>query len=205
MSTARYPSVLASIFLAMGLWLQASPARAVSLADLIEPDATLVSGSVVYSNFEVKVSGKGLASDLSSYIVSPSADNGFQIVLADGTPGKKGNLKLEYDATSSQNLEGAALSPEPAGGVISIKNHLKDKKNLGKLSFKNKPNDSLELAFDDLVDTFHVKSKIRVLGLAAGGSSVAQSAPTATPVPEPGTAALLAMGVLGLAARARRA
>ena len=179
-------------------WLLAAPSGAfagtLTLENLAEEGFSMESGGVEFSDFKVKVSGKGLDTDLASHGVTFDGTE-IELDLAPGFDGKKGKVKISY-TVSGTGLEGAELAA--AGDDLTVKSKLKK---LGKLFFSSsKPaKNILDLGFDP-IDSILVKSQIKSVGAATVGSSYQ----TPVPVPEPATAAMVTLGLGGLAAAGRR-
>jgi len=192
---ARTRSRLAVILLAAVSF--ALPASSMSLADLMTEGAMFQSDGVTFSDFKVKIGGKGLDRNLASHEVT--FENGtIQIQLAPGFEGKRGKMKLDYVASASgpAGLNAAGLDVD--GTDVQVKNKLKG---LGKLAFQSGKPDKQVLGLPlDAIESVRVKSKVTTLG----ASTVANSYGSATPVPEPGTAALMALGLGALAGSRRR-
>jgi hypothetical protein len=178
----------------------ASGAGATTLADLIEPDARLVIGGVVYENFAVKIKGKGLSRDLTNYGVVAEG-SGFRIEIASIEPKRGGKIKLKYDA-SGIDLTHASLSVAAAPGAslrVIRKLFGGKKKPLARMVVMNRAGWlSDEFDLDDR-NLLHVRDSVRIRG---GGAL--HTAVVATVIPQPSTGLLLGAGLLGLGLFARR-
>ena len=180
-------------------------ADAENLAELTQPGATVQFGGVEYGNFDVKIKGKGVSHDLSSYDLIADG-HGFRIQVAPSGPKNKagaqkfgGKIKLSYDA-KGVDLGSAAVSVAAQPGTpLKVVHKLFDDKKLAKLVVKSDQG-PLSGAYDLAGRSeVHIKDKIKVRGAGELASSIA-----AAPVPEPGTGLLLAAGLGGIAAVARR-
>lgn len=205
---ARAALLIAAIAASLG----GAPAAALTLADLVAGESFTQDG-VVYADFHVKVSGKGLSRDLSLYEVTPGPC-GFQIG-GDAATGRGGDgrLRITYDVSSTE--EGGVVltsvdvfSGENPDTMVKNKRRLYEGKQLiGKLFAKPMPGmDHLELGLDGL-SSVRVVDTIRVWGRFENGANVTSRYFTEDClIPEPGTGLLLSAGLLGLAtARRRRA
>ena len=202
--TSRYRCISrpCALFAALGLLFWSTSAAALTLADIADPAFSIVTGGVEFSNFEVKIRGKGLSRDLSDHEVT-FGEGGIQIELAEGFDGKPGKVKLAYLATdvSGQGLTSASLDVDSAD--YQVKNKLKGLPGVGKLLYRGNRPDRHVLGLDlDALDSVRVKANIR----AQGGAMVENYFGTqVVTTPEPASAALLALGLLGVAAHRRRA
>jgi hypothetical protein len=181
-----------------------------TLADLVTGESFTQDG-VSYENFKVKVIGRGLSRDLTRYEVEPGPC-GFQIG-GDAATGSGGDGRLRIRYTVSSTEEGGLVSTsvgvfngENPDTMVKNKRRLyQDSKLIGKLFAKPMPGmDNLELELDHL-GTVKVVDTIRVWGRFENGANVTSRYFTDDcVVPEPGTALLLAGGLLGLAGAGRR-
>jgi hypothetical protein len=177
-----------------------------TLADLAAGESFTQDG-VVYENFKVKVLGTGMTRDLSRYEVV-AGPCGFQIG-GDGANGNGGDgrLRIRYDVSSI--VEGGVVltsvsvfsGTDPDTMVKNKRRIFDDGKLIGTMFAKPMPGmDSLELELDH-VGSVRVVDTIRVWGRFADGANVTSRYFTEVCViPEPGTALLLAGGLIGLAA-----
>ena len=184
-------------WVALALCGSVAPANAVSLASLLA-GGSIVSGDVELSSFEAKVSGKGLSSDFALYDVQSDSGGGIIVTLAYGTdPGKNGKLKILYHADSmgAEDLAGAFLDVDAESGV-DLRSKVK-MKGAGALVARNAlGKDFDEVAFKKLFEELDVRLSISAkdgLGMVTAGLGTA-----GTQVPEPNTAALIALGLLGI-------
>jgi hypothetical protein len=209
--------------LAVGLAV-AGATNAESLKELTASGASIDAGNgVTYGNFEVKIKGEGLSSDLRDYLIITLA-NGFMLTGDFNESGKGGRIKLSYDVTGP-NLVGAMLSVDAdAGGSAALNRDAGsrmagDGRRKGKLKVKEKiwngeKIDKLTASFEDgdtsdasefdALTTLNVSERIKIKGehfTLGSGSSVAHSFAVA---PEPNTALMLAAGLVGIAAAKRR-
>jgi hypothetical protein len=192
--------------LTMGLGIAAS-SNALSLADLVVPGASFsVGNGATFSNFVVKIKGKGLSEDLSLYEILPT-DDGFALVGDFSESRKGGKIKLSYDVAGSA-LVSASLAigiDNGADGLLKVKEKIFDEKKLGKLRVSTRSGEATDdLRFGGL-DALQVASKIKIRGdhfLSGSGASIENS--LIASAPEPTTALMLAGGLAGLAAARRR-
>ena len=200
---------VALLLAALASSLGGAHASALTLADLVAGEPFAHDG-VVYDNFRVKVLGSGLSHDLSRYEVVPGAC-GFQIAGNDAGSGGDGKLRIRYDVSATEE-DGIVLtsvsvfSGESTDTMVKNKRRVfEGKKLVGTLFAKPMPGmDYLELELDGL-GAFKVVDTIRVWGRFADGANVTSGYYTpACLVPEPGTALLLAAGLLGLSIRRPR-
>jgi|GEM_PF-5689089 len=188
----------------------AGSARALTLADLQAGESFTQEG-VVYENFDVKVLGRGLSRDLSRYEVIPGPC-GFMITgdAAVGNGGD-GRLRIRYDVSTTEEGGLLASSVSVFGGSdpeTMVKNRRRifdDGDRVAALFAKPMPGmDFLQVELDGL-GSVRVIDTIRVWGRFADGANVTSRYLTADCIiPEPGTALLLASGLLGLASGAAR-
>jgi PEP-CTERM motif len=206
------PRTLAAFGLAaLAASLGPASASALTLADLVAGESFSQDG-VSYEGFRVKVLGRGLSRELSRYEVVPGPC-GFQIGgdAATGNGGD-GRLRIRYDVSSSE--EGGVVltsvgvfSGENPDTMVKNKRRLYEgSKLLGTLFAKPMPGmDTVQLELDG-AGSLRVVDTIRVWGRFADGANVTSRYFTEDcVVPEPGTALLLAAGLLGLAGVQRRA
>lgn len=196
---------------AWALALLAAPgAGALTLADLVAGETIVTEGGVVYSGFHARVKGHSLVRDLSRYEVSLSAW-GFQI-SGDAATGRRGDgrLVLKYSVAVEEDLEVGITSTSvsvSAGSdpdtMVKNKHKLYDdgKRPFAVLFAQSMPGmDELSLELDELAG-LRVVDTIRVWGRFADGAQT--TIQFCTPIPEPGTAALVVLGAAALGARRR--
>jgi hypothetical protein len=192
--------------LAIGLGVAGS-GNALSLADLDGTGASFTAGNgAVFSEFSVKIKGKGLSRDLSLYEVVPTAD-GFEL-LGDFNDGRKGGkIILRYDV-AGPHLVGALLAlglDSDAKGRLKVKEKLFDEQRIGKLRVSSRNGKLADGADFELLTSLGVKEKIRIRGdhfLNGSGASIGHSFIASTP--EPSAALLLGAGLVALVAGRRR-
>jgi hypothetical protein len=202
--SSRILAVAASLAIGLGI---ATGSNALSLAELVVPGASFTAGNgVTFSNFLVKIKGKGLSEDLSLYEIVPT-DDGFALMGDFSESRKGGKIKLIYDVAGS-DLVSASLAlaiDNGAEGLLKVKEKIFDEKKIGKLRVSTRSGKTADdLTFGDLA-TLQVKSKIKIRGdhfLSGSGASIDNSLIASTP--EPTTALMLAGGLLGLVAARRR-
>lgn len=177
--------------------LCAAPAGALTLADLAN-GASITSHGVTYSDFTVKVRGKGLSKNLADYQVE-NTSLGFLIDLAVRNDRKNGKLGLRYTATGS-NLVQSGLRIEDGGefGKVRAGSRLKG---IGKLKVNFRKDVLSDLLGLPNIDSAQFSSKIK----SKGGGAVEITGASALATPEPSTALLLAGGLVATALRRRRA
>jgi hypothetical protein len=191
----------------IGALCTGASAPALTLADLVAGASVTAANGVVYDGFAVKIKG-GLSQDLADYAVL-ATESGFRITgdVSDEARGRKagkGKITLTYAVTTTDpgGLLGGDLrlqSGEQMALVSALKKIYDGKKQLGKLTVDAGGTllDELELA--GLAD-LHVKERIR-LGAGFAGGTVASGFAA---VPEPGTLALIGLGIAALGALRRR-
>jgi PEP-CTERM motif len=199
----RWAAWVAGGVFAIGFSFQAGRGAALTLADLADGEGFTTANGVSFENFRVKVKGK-VNSDLSDYEVFKTTD-GF-VILDDGGPERdregRGRFKLSFDVSSDDpaGFQGGAIGIDPGDERVKVRKQLFDgSKRIAKLLA------STAGPLSDLVDlggarALHVKETIRVGG-GLGGASVMTRFDV---VPEPSTAALLAIGLAATAALRRR-
>ena len=200
-------TLFVALAVAAGALAMGASASALTLADLVAGESVTAGNGVVYDAFTVKVKG-GLSSDLADYTVL-ATPSGFRITgdVSDEARGRKagkGKITLTYGVTTDDpaGLLGGELrvqSGEQMALVSALKKIFDGKKRLGKLSVESGGSllDELELA--GLADLL-VKERIR-LGAGFSGGTVTTGFAA---VPEPGTLALVGLGVAALGALRRR-
>ena len=184
---------------AIALFALAAPAGALSLADLKADDFSITSGGVEFSDFKVRLRGLGLDHDLESHIVT-FEEGRLQVDLAHGFQNRRGRLMLKYIATAvGGELTGAGL--DVTGDDVTVRNRIRG---VGKLQFISAKPDRAVLGLElGELEKIKVRAGIRVkTGNSPADSSVGTS--YAMAAPEPGTAALFALGLAGIAAARRR-
>jgi hypothetical protein len=193
--------------LAAGVMVTGSSASALSLADLVAGGSVTAGNGVVYDGFTVKIKG-GLSRTLSDYQVVATA-TGFTISgdVTDESRGRKagkGKIKLTYGVTTNDpgGLLGGELGVQPGNQpalVAALKKIYDGKKKLGKLEVNAGGSHLDEVALAGLVD-LNVRERIR-LGAGFSGGTVTSGF---SAVPEPGTFALVGLGLTAVAALRRR-
>ncbi len=182
----------------LALALAALPAGASTTLGELAAGVELLVNGVTYSEFEVSVKGKGLSQNLDDYRVETEAGGGFTVELATGEkPGKNGKITLDYQATGSELVAALLGVSGLEDAKVKASQKLFDVKKVGKLSAKNKQGKDMDATDLPSLSRLTVETKIK----AKGGGTVTVSA---VPVPEPGTALLVAGGLLGLSVSRRR-
>jgi hypothetical protein len=188
----------------------AGGASAQTLQDLTAPGASFSAGGVTYDNFDVKIKGKGLSRDLTEYYIVPTGD-GFALEgefseMSSKGKAKGGKIKLTYDATGI-DLLGAGLAIDGGSGSdgkLKVKEKLSNGKKIDTLKVSFKKSDTSDSTVLNSLPALSVKETIRIKGdyfLDGSDSSVTHS--FTSPVPEPTTGLMLALGLAGLAAKRR--
>lgn len=202
---SRILALAASLAICLGIPATTS---ALSLAELIVPGASFdADNGTTFSNFAVKIKGRGLSRNLSDYLIVPTSD-GFELAGEFNNDPKGGKIKLTYEV-AGLDLRGAALEmPVNSGleGYVAIKEAVFGRKKLARLYISTKRGLTSDEAMFEALSTLAVRSKIRIRGdyFQNGSNAVIDSSVTATFVPEPTTALMLAGGLGGLAAAGRR-
>jgi hypothetical protein len=209
-STKRSLVTIAALAVGLAVSIEG---KAVSLEDLLVAGAKLESGNgVTYSEFEVKIKGKGLSKDLSEYYIVPTLD-GFLLTGDFSETKKGGKLKLEYTVSgpSALEIEGAALgvgSGTGTQGKLSAKEKLHGSKKIDllKVALKKDATKASDGGAFGARSYLHVSEKIKIKGdyFRDGSDSSVDHSFIAT-VPEPATALMLAVGLAGLSVARRRA
>jgi hypothetical protein len=194
--------------LAVGLALGgAANAETKTLAELLYPGASFdAENGATYSNFDVKIKGKGLSKDPSEYYVVPTSD-GFALTGEFSETKKGGKLKMKYTVSGPAGLEGASLFVGPGIGTegkLKVKEKLHGSKKIDKLMASLKNGGTSDSAVFGARSYLNVNETIKIKGdyfRDGSDSSVDHSFST---VPEPTTALMLAAGLAGLAAAGGR-
>jgi len=179
---------------------------ALSLADLVVPGASFDAGNgTTFSEFAVRIKGRGLSRTLSDYLIVPTAD-GFELGGEFNNDPKGGKIKLTYRVTGL-DLSGAAIEmPVNSGleGYVSIKETVLGPGKNRRLIISTKRGLTSDEVMFEALSTFAMRSKIRIRGdyFQNGSNAVIDNSVTA--VPEPTTALMLAAGLGGLAAAGRK-
>lgn len=211
---ARCAGPITFFFLA----LLAGPVSALSLQDVIDDGGFTTANGLQFTNFQAAITGD-LAGVITAADLQIDVDSdGFQIVGPIGAAdGEVGDVLIQFDVTATaQAIIGAALTTNVgatglgalasvdelligAGGVVgslasavtggSLEPVLEDF-----LSFEGQQ--SLHVVKDILVDAF-------LIGDADGGSARVSYIDQSFIVPEPGTFALLGVGLMAIAGRRR--
>jgi hypothetical protein len=182
--------------------------NALSLADLATPGASFSAGNGIrYSNFIVKIQGKGLSHDLRDYEVVPAAE-GF-LLLGDVNGRRKGGrISLRYGVTGSRLFRaGVAIDAGQAShGKLAVTERLFDVDRIDMLQAWTRDGKTSDFATFDALLALQVREKITIKGdyaLARSGGAVTHSFHARSSTPEPTTALMLAAGLAALAATRR--
>ncbi len=209
-----------SLFLAIPIGLAfATAASAVSLATLIAGGA-VASGGLLFSDFEVQINGD-LSTNLANYDVAFDGD-GFRLTgPLSGADGEVGDLFLAYNVTAagSENVVGATLLANNvasgAGAQASVDVVLTEAGSslavLSTFDTGGLPGDAVVLAAETFGPSMGFRATTTVLidsslvGPDLGGSArISAIEQQYVLTPEADTAALLAIGLAGLAAAGRQ-
>ena len=201
---SRLLTVAASLAIGLGI---AASTNALSLSDLVVPGASFSAGNgATFSNFVVKIKGKGLSENLSDYEVVPTA-SGFTLGGDFSQNRKGGKIKLTYDVAGSA-LVSTSLAlgiDDGAEGLLKVKEKIFDERKIGKLRVSSRGGETSDDAVFDALAALHAQSKIKIQGdhfLGGSGASIDHS--VSALAPEPSTALMLAGGLAVLAAARRR-
>lgn len=203
---------LLAIGVAIGAILSGAPAQALTLGDLDAGDSiTSLDGSLVFSEFSVAISGD-LNPDLTQYAVVQLGE-GFRvngaIAAADGA---SGTLDITYTATAMGPLQitgariffNAAVVGESAAAV-TMEDLLTESSGamVGELDVLVDgagTSDKEDTTVFSELGSLYVDKSILVDSTGAIAVTLSVIDQTFTVIPEPATAALLATGLMGLAA-----
>jgi hypothetical protein len=179
--------------------------NALSLADLATPGASFSAGNGIrYSNFIVKIQGRGLSHDLRDYEVVPAAE-GF-LLLGDVSGRRKGGrINLRYGVTGSRLFRaGVAIDAGQAShGKLAVTERLFDVDRIDMLQAWTRNGKTSDFATFDALLALQVREKITIKGdysLARSGGAITHSFHANSPTPEPTTGLMLAAGLAALAA-----
>ena len=222
LSAAR--NTLVSTLAALGLLLLAPAAQALTLADLVDGASFTTANGLTFDDFDVIITGD-LPPDLADAIEVEVLSDGFQLIggpiaVADGD---FGDLFLTYHV-SAESLEmginggslRGILGATGVGALAAVDEVLlmdMGGSTIALLSISNTGGIEGEEMLDDATDPFAprlellVEKDVAVTTFNAGiGSSARISLieQRFSVVPEPGTAGMLAVGLLGLAFAGRR-
>ena len=205
---SRFPAVaagLTSLTIALGI---PGISNALSLADLVVPGASFSAGNgTSYSDFIVKIRGKGLSDDLGDYEVLPAAE-GFLLRVEVGGKPIGGRIKLRYGVTGPDLLRAdVAIDTGQANRArLAVTERLFDVDRIDMLKTWTRNGRASDSATFDALGALQVRERISIRGdhsPTGRGPSVTHSFHVGSPTPEPTTALMLAAGLAALAAGRR--